>query len=617
MCRPIKFIILWGKNLTNKFADILTQDQDNHFAMSLERTIQALIYNTTLRSKVVECMARQKNLGDEIIECTVLVNSLSGARADNARKAHAAKAAEAAAEAAKKAALARPQGQPDDEDGLDLHMERLSKEPGAPVDVRTTQEREAASKADIHCEAIYFTNNVPQMIVELEKRSKNQHWLILVDASNFRRQVQADYMGIFKDLASKGVTGRVMSFVGPNLHDAAACMDQMRTVFSAASVVDTKVVYGTNPSTNAGIRGGICGTSAPEYIISAQLPNTKGIKQFPHVLNVSQFRGVASDVMCLRCDGSCGFAKSKKDKEDKEGKQGDASSSEDIQPQECGNANFEDLFAMDTAETGAKPSDKRMWTFARSVEAYSTVLIQLGEITAAGTVVLVTGTASPNAMFAAHAAFNDLHVASERRLFVLHDRVGEHSWYHGKAQLKAALRVSCMVLANLVLATPQGKCLLNDLQFIAVSQEPTLADLADVPTNESPLAGLDVTVDVRTPLVFLVFVFCFSLRAARARLRCRRVGVRGRCVGDGGWEGLGGERGRREGSSQQTHAGLFLVRGSISCSCATRRRAITPCTRRTRASTRTSTPPFRSRRGSWWATRRRCFSPARHSSIIS
>ena len=65
-------------------------------------------------------------------------------------------AAKAEADETAKASLAQPQGQPDDEDGLDLQMESLSKRTETvPVDSRTPQEREADSKAQIHCEAIF------------------------------------------------------------------------------------------------------------------------------------------------------------------------------------------------------------------------------------------------------------------------------------------------------------------------------------------------------------------------------------------------------------------------------------------------------------------------------
>ena len=138
-----------------------------------------------------------------------------------------------------------------------------------------------------------------------------------------------------------------------------------------------------------------------------------------------------------------------------------------------------------------------MWSFARPVEAYSTIWRQLGHIASVGTVVLVTGTASPNAILAAHAAFEEMHVAAEKRLFVLADRVNEHAMYHGKATLLSGLRAQCMPAAA-ALATSQGKCLLQDLQFIHVARDSSDADLADVPFEDSPLAGLDITVDIRT-----------------------------------------------------------------------------------------------------------------------
>ena len=108
---------------------------------------------------------------------------------------------------------------------------------------------------------------------------------------------------------------------------------------------------------------------------------------------------------------------------------------------------------------------------------------------------LVTRTASPNAILAAHEAFAALHVATERRLFVLADRVSEHAMYHGKATLLAGLRAQCTPALG-ALATSQG-CLLHNLQFIQVAQEPSEVDLADVPVSDSPLAGVDITVDIR------------------------------------------------------------------------------------------------------------------------
>ena len=114
--------------------------------------------------------------------------------------------------------------------------------------------------------------------------------------------------------------------------------------------------------------------------------------------------------------------------------------------------------------------------------------------------VLVTGTASPNAILAAHAALAELHLAAERRLFVLAERVNTHAWYHGQAQLLAALRAYCMPSSSVIAPAPsQGKCLLTCLQFVSVAQEPSGADLADVPFKENnALAGVDITLDIRT-----------------------------------------------------------------------------------------------------------------------
>ena len=288
-------------------------------------------------------------------------------------------------------------------------------------------------------------------------------------------------------------------------------------------------------------------------VSTAELPNARPTKQPPHVLNVSQFRGGPSDAMCLRCDSTCEFSR----KVAAEKKQGDETAAEDVPKAHYENANFEALLAAMSGESAdPDPKDERMWTFARPVEAYSAIWRQLGEITGAGTVVLVTGTASPNAILAAHAALAELHLAAERRLFVLAERVNTHAWYHGQAQLLAALRAYCMPSSSVIAPAPsQGKCLLTCLQFIHVAQEPSGADLADVPFKENALAGVDITLDIRTRppsllmsrvpnsspthllgrasrffwffvfcFCFLVFVFCFSLRAAPSRLRRRRVG---------------------------------------------------------------------------------------------
>ena len=195
--------------------------------------------------------------------------------------------------------------------------------------------------------------------------------------------------------------------------------------------------------------------------------------------------------MCLRCDSTCEYAKTRQ--------QSEADAPADVAADECENANFEALLGTLLLEEGGSgdSAKKRMWTFARPVQAYSAIWRQLGQITGAGTVALVTGTASPNAILAAHAVFAELHVASERRLFVLADRVSEHAMYHGKATLLAGLRSQCMPTIA-ALAPTQGRCLLQDLQFIHVTQEPSEVDLADVPLGDSPLAGLDITVDIRT-----------------------------------------------------------------------------------------------------------------------
>ena len=469
-----------------KYADVVVDDSP--LQKSLERTQDVLMNKDTLRAKVVECMSLKKSITDEIVECKVLVASLASARAAQVARAK----AEAKA-GAEQASLAQPQGQADDEDGLDLQMESLSKQTeSAPVDSRTPQQREAESKAQIHSEAIFITAEPSVFKHELSKRSKSSEWVVLVDASNFPRRIQAQYIDMLKVLVAGGVSGRVMCAVGSSLYAAAQCAEQMATLFSSERISDTKVVYEKSfgaPSTSAGRKS--LKSAAPEYIISAELPSTRPTKPVPHVLQSPQHRGVASDVMCLRCDSTCEYAKTRQ--------QSEADAPADVAADECENANFEALLGTLLLEEGGSgdSAKKRMWTFARPVQTYSAIWRQLGQITGAGTVALVTGTASPNAILAAHAVFAELHVASERRLFVLADRVSEHAMYHGKATLLAGLRSQCMPTIA-ALAPTQGRCLLQDLQFIHVTQEPSEVDLADVPLGDSPLAGLDITVDIRT-----------------------------------------------------------------------------------------------------------------------
>ena len=462
---------MWARQLMKKYADVVTDDSPLH--KSLERTQDALIYKDSLRAKTIECMGLKKQIAEEIVECKVLVASFASARAAMVASAKAAKADAAKAQDS----LAQPQGQMDDEDGLDLQMESLSKQTdSAPVDTRTPQQREADTKAEIHNEAIFITSSAEKLKAELEKRSTDSAWVVMVDASNAARRVQAAYLDTFKDLGAKGVAGRVMCVVGPSMYSAAQCVEQMGQLFSSDRVSDTKLVYG-DPSTTAG-RGGP-GVAAPEYIISAELPGTRAPRAAPHVLNVQQVRGAVSDVMCCRCDSTCEYMS-----QHTRGSEGDAPA--DAPQDEGENSNFEALLGMLAEEGGSGDAHKkRMWAFARPVAAYSAIWRQLGHITGAGTVVLVTGTASPNAILAAHAAFAELHVAAERRLFVLADRVSEHAMYHGKATLLAGLRSQCMPAIG-ALAPSQGRCLLQDLQFIHVAQEPSAADLADVPFVDSP-----------------------------------------------------------------------------------------------------------------------------------
>ena len=82
-------------------------------------------------------------------------------------------------------------------------------------------------------------------------------------------------------------------------------------------------------------------------------------------------------------------------------------------------------------------------------------------------------------------------------MFVLADRVSEHALFHGRATLLAGLRSQCMPALG-ALAQSQGRCLLENLQFIHVTQEPSEADLGEVAVNDSPLAGIDIIVDIRS-----------------------------------------------------------------------------------------------------------------------
>ena len=115
VCRPIKFVSMWARQLMKKYADVVTDDRP--LQKSLERTQDALIHKDALRAKIVECMNLKKSIADEIVECKVLVASLASARAAHVARANAARAD---AEKAAKASLAPPQGQLDDEDGLDF-----------------------------------------------------------------------------------------------------------------------------------------------------------------------------------------------------------------------------------------------------------------------------------------------------------------------------------------------------------------------------------------------------------------------------------------------------------------------------------------------------------------
>ena len=49
VCRPIKFITMWARQLMKKYADVVTDDSPLH--KSLERTQDALIYKDSLRAK--------------------------------------------------------------------------------------------------------------------------------------------------------------------------------------------------------------------------------------------------------------------------------------------------------------------------------------------------------------------------------------------------------------------------------------------------------------------------------------------------------------------------------------------------------------------------------------
>ena len=98
-----------------------------------------------------------------------------------------------------------------------------------------------------------------------------------------------------------------MCAVGSSLYAAAQCAEQMTQLFGGANISDTKLVYGQEgsspaPSTHAGPGRPV---TLPEYIITAELPGPRQARAAPHVLQTSKYRGVASDVMTLCCDGSC------------------------------------------------------------------------------------------------------------------------------------------------------------------------------------------------------------------------------------------------------------------------------------------------------------------------
>ena len=178
VCRPIKYICVWCKQVAKQYADVLGGSDDaSTLTATLAKTKLNLIKTGGLRQKVVDCINTNQNIAAAVLECKVLVDSLKACRARrNVPTAVASTTGPSGADASC-----------DSEDDPALAMESIAaKREGASPEhlVKSSEEREAEIKAQMDMDSITTFTSMQEFQVEISKRNSTVHcghdWLVLI-----------------------------------------------------------------------------------------------------------------------------------------------------------------------------------------------------------------------------------------------------------------------------------------------------------------------------------------------------------------------------------------------------------------------------------------------------
>ena len=151
--------------------------------------------------------------------------------------------------------------------------------------------------------------------------------------------------------------------------------------------------------------------------------------------------------------------------------------------------------SISSAAVGKKP----VWAFARAVEFYRKLLREIGQLdSCGGGLFILTGTASPNILLAAHELLGD---SVSEKLVVLCDRPTQHSHDHRFQVLKTRFSDGT---STQLLAKRKRASLLTMLQFITTRCSSHSIELWDISPNQgNPTAGIDVAVQPKLLLDFM------------------------------------------------------------------------------------------------------------------
>ena len=298
-----------------------------------------------------------------------------------------------------------------------------------------------------------------------DKVGDTHSWGVLIDASSSARRYQLSQLTKLKQLLPQSALSHVRLTVltGPSLGAAGVVMDKMREVWPSAKIVDTKLACG-------GDRRLMKGTSVLEFAVTMlEVPESQRSSiTVPHCILDMPARGGPKDKLSLRCNGSCGMADN-------------ADSGEDNQ--DGSDAVFKELMDQLADDgQGKHGASQRLWSFGRPINFYEKVFTQVLQAKSCGSLIVLSGTGSPNSMIAAR----DLCLPA---VYVYWGSVKQHQRSHGECEFVRHLEEAALEALS---AKRKRASLVNNMQYITATAPEHVTEVWDVPVvTDTDLAGVD------------------------------------------------------------------------------------------------------------------------------